>query len=86
MTGIFFLYRELIAGQKEHKRKLHKLNQKQSHLEWEDTELGRIHIKIKALMAIKKEQQMKALRGKTNKNCKEKENNKEEDQNNDTEG
>ena len=63
--------RELIAGQKEHKRKLHKLSQKQSHLEWEETELGRIHIKIKALMALQKAQQLKSLREKAKKFSKE---------------
>ena len=63
--------RELIAGQKEHKRKLHKLSQKQSHLEWEETELGRIHIKIKALMALQKAQQLKSLREKSKKFSKE---------------
>ena len=67
ITYLCLFHRELIAGQKEHKRKIHRLNQKQSHKAWEDTELGRIHVKIKALLAIQNTKKMKAIKdnGKT---------------------
>ena len=48
-------YRELLEGQKEHKRKLHLIQQrnKKQEIPWEDSEIGRINIKIKALLALK---------------------------------
>ena len=72
--GLYFCafpgFRELIAGQKEHKKKLYKLSKKEKHLDFQETELGRIHTKIKALIAMKKASKLKALRDKMSKTTK----------------
>lgn len=55
-------YRELAAGQKEHKRKVSKM--KMTHKKdviFEETEMGRISVKLQSIMALRQIQKMKRL-------------------------
>ena len=42
-----------MSGQKEYKKKLHKMKQRDKGVAYEETEIGRISIKLRALMAFK---------------------------------
>ena len=59
MFWLFFS--ELLDGQKIHQRKLRRLRTVESDLPYEETELGRINIKLRTLMS-RREEKIKAQR------------------------
>ena len=50
-TAWTFVFSELLEGQKLHQKKLRRLRTVESDLPYEETELGRISMKLKSLMS-----------------------------------